>query len=74
MNRTACIINERRAAGRKGLGAVMGAKNLKAVAVKGSLTVPVADKVLFIEIKQRFLKASKLVMRSFLILQITEHH
>ncbi|HZJ03659.1 MAG TPA: aldehyde ferredoxin oxidoreductase family protein [Thermoleophilia bacterium] len=39
----ACIINERRAAGRKGLGAVMGAKNLKAIAVRGSNEVPIAN-------------------------------
>ena len=40
-----CIINNRgRAAGRSGLGAVMGAKRLKAVVVKGSQQVPVADK------------------------------
>jgi aldehyde:ferredoxin oxidoreductase len=32
-----------RVAGRTGLGAVMGAKNLKAVAVRGSQKVPVAD-------------------------------
>ncbi len=32
----ACIVNERRAAGRKGLGAVMGSKNLKAIAVRGT--------------------------------------
>ena len=38
----ASIINERRAAGRKGLGAVMGAKNLKAIAVRGSQEVPPA--------------------------------
>lgn len=41
--RTACIINERRAAGRKGVGAVMGSKNLKAVAVRGTAEVPLAD-------------------------------
>jgi aldehyde:ferredoxin oxidoreductase len=35
----ACIINEMRAFGRKGLGAVMGAKNLKAIAVRGSSPV-----------------------------------
>ncbi len=33
-----------RAAGRNGLGALMGSKNLKAVAVRGSLKVPVADR------------------------------
>ncbi len=35
-----------RAAGRSGLGAVMGSKNLKAVAVRGSQPVGVADKAL----------------------------
>ena len=40
----ACIINDRhRAAGRGGAGAVMGSKNLKAIAVKGTGEVPVAD-------------------------------
>ena len=43
LSRIACIINERRAAGRKGLGAVMGSKNLKAIAIRGSGSVPVAD-------------------------------
>jgi aldehyde:ferredoxin oxidoreductase len=33
-----------RAAGRNGLGALMGSKNLKAVAVRGTLDVPVADR------------------------------
>ena len=37
--KVACIINEMRAFGRKGLGAVMGAKNLKAIAVRGSSPV-----------------------------------
>ena len=41
------IINEARAAGRKGVGAVMGSKNLKAVAVRGTNQVPIADKELF---------------------------
>jgi aldehyde:ferredoxin oxidoreductase len=41
----ACIITKRgAAAGRSGLGAVMGSKKLKAVAVSGNLEVPVADK------------------------------
>ncbi|MFH1006552.1 MAG: aldehyde ferredoxin oxidoreductase family protein [Candidatus Latescibacterota bacterium] len=39
-----CILNDKgRAAGRSGLGAVMGSKKLKAIAVKGSLPIPVAD-------------------------------
>ena len=39
-----CIITRRgAAAGRSGLGAVMGAKRLKAVAARGNLEVPIAD-------------------------------
>ena len=46
--RFACIINDKhRAAGRSGVGAVMGSKNLKAVAVKGSGGVTVANKEAF---------------------------
>lgn len=44
MSKIACIINERRAAGRKGLGAVMGFKNLKAIALRGTGSVDVASK------------------------------
>ncbi len=41
----ACVINDdNRAAGRSGLGAVMGSKNLKAIAVRGSGMKEVADK------------------------------
>jgi aldehyde:ferredoxin oxidoreductase len=40
----ACVINDKhRAAGRGGCGAVMGSKNLKAVVVRGTREVPVAD-------------------------------
>jgi aldehyde:ferredoxin oxidoreductase len=39
-----CLMNHRGdAAGRSGLGAVMGSKKLKAVVVKGDLKVPIAD-------------------------------
>ncbi len=44
LSKLACIINELRAVGRKGLGAVMGSKNLKAIAIRGSGKVAVADK------------------------------
>lgn len=37
------VFNEARAAGRKGIGAVLGSKNLKALVVKGTHEVPVAD-------------------------------
>ena len=41
------IINERRAAGRGGAGAVMGSKKLKAVVVRGSRQVEVANSEVF---------------------------
>jgi aldehyde:ferredoxin oxidoreductase len=41
----ACVINDKhRAAGRGGLGAVMGSKNLKAVVARGTAQIPVADR------------------------------
>lgn len=53
------IINERRAAGRKGLGAVMGSKKLKAIAVRGNQEVSIADSAAFKEARQAMLKAMK---------------
>lgn len=42
--RYACVINDlKHAAGRTGVGAVMGSKNLKCVAARGNMAVPVAD-------------------------------
>jgi aldehyde:ferredoxin oxidoreductase len=42
--RFACVMNDMgRAAGRSGVGAVMGSKNLKAIAVRGTHGVKVAD-------------------------------
>lgn len=42
--RFACVMNEKtRAAGRTGMGAVMGSKKLKAIAVRGTKGVKVAD-------------------------------
>ena len=44
----ACLINERRALGRGGAGAVMGAKNVKALVVReGTEAAPVADRDAF---------------------------
>ena len=43
LSKVACLINDRfRAAGRTGLGAIAGSKNLKAVAVRGTKDVSVA--------------------------------
>jgi aldehyde:ferredoxin oxidoreductase len=44
-----------RAAGRSGLGAVMGSKKLKAVVVKGDHKVPVHDEALLKEARDRYL-------------------
>jgi aldehyde:ferredoxin oxidoreductase len=44
----AAIMNDHgRAAGRTGMGAVMGSKNLKAIAVRGKSRIPLADKEAF---------------------------
>ena len=48
--RFACVMNDTdRAAGRTGLGAVMGAKNLKAIAIRGTGRVELADRAAFRE-------------------------
>jgi len=53
--RIACIINDKtRAAGRTGMGAVMGSKNLKAIAVRGTYDVMVAKPEEFMEFVKEF--------------------
>jgi aldehyde:ferredoxin oxidoreductase len=59
LSKIACIINEMRAAGRKGLGAVMGSKNLKAIAVRGTGSVAVASEERLKIAKGKFTKAMK---------------
>ena len=52
-----CVMHDKgRAAGRSGLGAVMGAKRLKAVVVRGTGRVPVADAKKMNDLKVDFLK------------------
>lgn len=66
--RIACIINERRAAGRKGVGAVMGGKNLKAIAVRGKKEIALADRNVFMEAVRnmnRHLRESPVLYPSF---------
>jgi len=54
-SKIANIINEKtRAAGRTGLGAVMGSKNLKAIAVRGTNDIVVAKPDEFIELVKQF--------------------
>ncbi len=55
--RYSCIINElNHANGRNGMGAVMGSKKLKAIAVKGSKSIPFADKNKIKHISRKFLE------------------
>ena len=52
--RYACIVNDlHRAAGRSGVGAVMGSKNLKAIAVHGTKGVAVDDMPRFMNVVKR---------------------
>lgn len=51
--RFASIVSETRTAARGGLGAVMGSKNLKAIAVSGRCDVPVADSAAFKAVVQK---------------------
>jgi aldehyde:ferredoxin oxidoreductase len=55
LSKIASIINEKtRAAGRTGLGAVMGSKNLKAIAVRGTRDIAVAKPDEFMEMVKEF--------------------
>lgn len=55
--RSACIVSEKyHVAGRGGLGAVMGSKKLKAIAVRGKRRVPVADKKSILQITKEWQK------------------
>ena len=47
--RYAAIISEYRALGRGGAGAVMGSKNLKAIAVRGTKTITIDNHSLFMK-------------------------
>jgi aldehyde:ferredoxin oxidoreductase len=58
-SRIAGIVNERRAMGRKGMGAVMGAKRLKAIAVRGHSKVPIADAKAFASERHALLERFK---------------
>mgnify|MGYP000716384541 CR=1 FL=1 len=55
----AIMTNYHDAAGRTGMGAVMGSKNLKAVAVKGTGAVEVADPDKYFEVVREFFEMAK---------------
>jgi len=64
--RLAAIISDNgRAAGRCGLGAVMGSKNLKAIAVKGSQRIKVADPEMLNNLSKEIIKTVKDKMEAF---------
>jgi aldehyde:ferredoxin oxidoreductase len=53
----AAVMNNRgRAAARSGLGAVMGSKRLKAIAVRGNMKIPMADETKANELRKKCLK------------------
>jgi len=57
LNRVACVINDKsRAAGRSGVGAAVGSKNVKAIVVRGTGAVQVADALKFSELVFESLK------------------
>jgi len=56
---SAIITNKGRAAGRSGLGAVMGSKGLKALAVRGKKKVPVVDKEKLDQLRKKYLPEMK---------------
>ncbi len=59
LSKIASLINERRAVGRKGLGAVMGSKKLKAIAIRGTDSVAIAFKEKYSAARSALLKAFK---------------
>ena len=57
LSRIACVMNDTgRAAGRSGVGAVMGSKNLKAIVVKGNAKVPLFDEDKVKSIRRNYLR------------------
>ncbi len=67
----ACIVNDlHRAAGRSGVGAVMGSKNLKAIAVRGTKGVRVSDPKRFM---QAVKETNKLLAESAGRKSLTQH-
>jgi aldehyde:ferredoxin oxidoreductase len=57
--RYACIVSEERAAGRGGLGAVMGSKNLKAIVAQGNFVSQAKDKEKLKKLSKKWVKKLK---------------
>ena len=54
LSHIAAVLSKNRTAARSGLGAVMGSKKLKAVAVKGNMKVPIADEKRTKELRRKY--------------------
>ncbi|HSW58382.1 MAG TPA: aldehyde ferredoxin oxidoreductase family protein [Dehalococcoidales bacterium] len=66
LSRVACIITNRGdAAGRSGMGAVMGSKKLKAVVVRGDRKVPVVDGEAVDGLRQEQVRSSRTFLERF---------
>jgi len=60
----ASIMNDKdRAAGRSGVGAVMGSKNLKAIAVKSNRSIPLWDKDVFEKVVKKYTQKYKSTLK-----------
>ncbi|MEE8353259.1 MAG: aldehyde ferredoxin oxidoreductase family protein, partial [Dehalococcoidales bacterium] len=57
--------NKGRAAGRSGVGAIMGSKKLKAIVVSGKMTVPLADESRAKELRTKYLAELRPVAQMF---------
>ncbi|UCH50421.1 MAG: aldehyde ferredoxin oxidoreductase family protein [Chloroflexota bacterium] len=58
LSRISCVINDRgRAAARTGMGAVMGSKKIKAIAVRGKLKLPIADEANLRVLRKKYLES-----------------
>jgi len=69
-----CIMsNEGDAAGRSGLGAVMGSKKLKAVVAKGTMEVPVADIEAANKLRKEHMAAGKSFFEGFRVYGTSGH-
>jgi len=57
LSRIAAVMNNKgRAAGRSGVGAIMGSKKLKAIVVSGKMSIPIADEARAKELRSRYIK------------------
>jgi aldehyde:ferredoxin oxidoreductase len=63
----ACIMSDNDAAGRAGMGAVMGSKKLKAVVARGNMKVPIADVETANRLRQENIAGGKKFLERFAI-------